>query len=289
LSENPDAPRRAVPELALRVVSAAVMLVLVLGATFAGGSWFVAFCGVAVVFVAMEYSALTRLSLPKGFAQIIVALAVACVATWFIAGPRSVFVVFLAGLGALALSQAIMQRKLWAASGLAYSVLPFLALCLLRGDSEKGLQAVLFVFGIVFAADTFAYFSGRAIGGPKLAPAISPNKTWAGFIGGLVGSVIVAIILLRIMGYNPGLLPVEFALGISLLSQTGDLFESWIKRRFGKKDSGAMIPGHGGLLDRIDGLIFASVTAWIAAIAAGGEAFVPGSTGAALIDAMVMP
>ncbi len=282
-------PRRPVPELALRVMSAAVMLVLVLGATFAGGPWFVAFCAIALVFVALEYSALVRLSLPRGFAPAIVAISVATVAAWFFADPRTAFMLFLLGLGALALAQAAMQGKLWAASGLAYSVLPFLALALLRGDSEKGLHAILFVFAVVFAADTFAYFSGRAIGGPKLAPAISPNKTWAGFIGGLIGSVIISLILLRIFGYRPGLLPVEFALGISLVSQLGDLFESWIKRRFGKKDSGAMIPGHGGLLDRIDGLIFASVAAWVAAIAAGGDAFTPGSSGAALIDAMVMP
>jgi phosphatidate cytidylyltransferase len=289
LTRNPDVQRRPVPELALRVMSAAVMLVLVLGATFAGGPWFVAFCAIAVVFVAMEFSALTRLSLPRGFAPAILAIAGLTIAAWFLAEPRTAFMLFLVGLGALALSQAVMQGKLWAASGLAYSVLPFLALCLLRGDSEKGLHAILFVFGVVFAADTFAYFSGRAIGGPKLAPAISPNKTWSGFIGGLIGSVIVALILLRIFGYSPGLLPVEFALGISFVSQMGDLFESWVKRRFGKKDSGAMIPGHGGLLDRIDGLIFASVAAWVGAIAAGGDPFTAGATGAALIDAMVAP
>jgi phosphatidate cytidylyltransferase len=289
LTRQPDVPRRPVSELALRVMSAAVMLVLVLGATFAGGQWFVAFCAIAVVFVAMEFSSVTRLSLPRGFAPAILAFAVMTIAAWFIADPRLAFMLFLAGLGSLALAQAVMQGKLWAASGLAYSVLPFLALCLLRGDSEKGLQAILFVFAVVFAADTFAYFCGRAIGGPKLAPAISPNKTWSGFVGGLAGSVIVSLILLRIFGYSPGLLPIEFALAISFVSQMGDLFESWVKRRFGKKDSGAMIPGHGGLLDRIDGLIFASVAAWVAAIAAGGDAFVPGSSGSALIDAMVMP
>jgi phosphatidate cytidylyltransferase len=289
LTRNPDVQRRPVPELALRVISAAVMLVLVLGATFAGGAWFVAFCAIAVVFVAMEFSALTRLSLPKGFAPAILAFSVITIAAWFLAGPRVAFLLFLAEFGALALAQAATHGKLWAASGLAYSVLPFLALSLLRGDSEKGLHAILFVFAVVFAADTFAYFAGRAIGGPKLAPAISPNKTWSGFIGGLIGSVVVALILLRIFGYSPGLLPIGFALGISFVSQMGDLFESWIKRRFGKKDSGAMIPGHGGLLDRIDGLIFASVAAWVAAIAAGGDAFLPGASGAALIDAMVMP
>ncbi|MCU0790353.1 MAG: phosphatidate cytidylyltransferase [Nitratireductor sp.] len=276
-------------ELALRVASALVMLAVVLGMTFAGGYWFAAFCAIAVFLVATEFSSLTRLSLPKGFTTAILAFVAATVAAWFVAGPAVSFQVLLAGLALLALSQLFVHRKLWAAACLAYSVLPFLALCLLRGDSEKGLHAVLFVFACVFAADTFAYFAGRAIGGPKLAPRVSPNKTWAGFFGGLAGSVAVGVLLLVIIGYRPGLTAVEFALAISLVSQMGDLFESWVKRRFGKKDSGAMIPGHGGLLDRIDGLIFACVAAWVAAILAGGEAFLPGATGAALMDAMVAP
>jgi phosphatidate cytidylyltransferase len=277
------------PELALRVISAAVMLVVVLGVTFAGGNWFAAFCALAVFWVASEFSALTRLSLPAGFAPAVLVMAAATVGAWFLAGPQLAFQLFAAGLALLALGQFALHRKLWAAACLAYSVLPFLALSLMRGDSEKGLHAVLFVFACVFAADTFAYFAGRTFGGPKLAPTISPNKTWSGFLGGLAGSVVVGSILLVILGYRPGLLPIEFALGISLLSQVGDLFESWVKRRFGKKDSGAMIPGHGGLIDRIDGLIFASVSAWIAAIIAGGDPFSPGATGAALIDAMVSP
>ncbi len=277
------------PELALRIVSALVMLTIVLGATFAGGSWFVSFCAMAVFLVATEFSALTRLSLPRGFPAAILAGAAATIAGWFLAGPERAFQVFLLCLALLAMGQFALQKKLWGAACLAYSVLPFLSLSLLRGDSEKGLHAVLFVFACVFAADTFAYFAGRAIGGPKLAPLVSPNKTWSGFAGGLAGSVAVGLLLLVVLGYRPGLMPVEFALGLSLVSQLGDLFESWIKRRFGKKDSGAMIPGHGGLLDRIDGLIFASVAAWIAGILAGGNAFSPGAAGAGLIDAMVTP
>lgn len=289
MTASPGLPRKQMPELALRVISALVMLAVVLGATFAGGNWFVAFCALAVFLVAAEFSALTRMSLPKGFPAAILAAAAATVATWFLAGPERSFQVFLGCLALLAAGQVVLQKKLWGAACLAYSVLPFLSLSLLRGDSEKGLHAVLFVFACVFAADTFAYFAGRAIGGPKLAPGISPNKTWSGFAGGLAGSVAVGLLLLVVLGYRPGLLPIEFALAISLVSQLGDLFESWIKRRFGKKDSGAMIPGHGGLLDRIDGLIFATFAAWIAGILVGGDAFFPGAPGAALIDAMVTP
>ncbi len=193
------------PELALRVVSALVMLALVLGATFAGGTWFAAFCALAVFLVAIEFSALARLSLPNGFLAAILAAAAATVGAWFVLGPERSFQAFLGCLVLIAIAQFTLQKKLWGAACLAYSVLPFLSLSLLRGDSEKGLHAVLFVFACVFAADTFAYFAGRAIGGPKLAPGISPNKTWSGFIGGLAGSVVIGLLLLVLLGISAGL------------------------------------------------------------------------------------
>jgi phosphatidate cytidylyltransferase len=265
------------------------MLAVVLAATLAGGQWFAGFLAVAVVPVILEFSAITRPSLPHGFAAAMLVLGIAIIGAWFALGPA--WGLRLAGLAILllALAQYAVHRKLWAATGLAYAALPFFALTLLRGDILPGLHAVLFVFACVFATDTFAYFAGRAIGGPKLAPSISPKKTWAGFVGGLAGSIIVALAVMVMVGHRPTIAMALAAAGLSLASQMGDLFESWIKRRFGKKDSGALIPGHGGLLDRVDGLIFASVAAWIAAMSVSKAGLSPGLAGAGLIDAIAAP
>jgi len=280
---------RPIPELGLRIISALVMLAVVLAATLAGGQWFAGFLAVAVVPVILEFSAITRPSLPHGFATAMLVMGIAVVIMWFAAGPS--WALQLAGLAMLmlAVAQYGLHRKLWAATGLAYALLPFFALTLLRGDILPGLHAILFVFACVFATDTFAYFAGRALGGPKLAPSISPKKTWSGFAGGLAGSIIVALGVMAAVGYRPTIAMALAAAGLSLTSQMGDLFESWIKRRFGKKDSGALIPGHGGLLDRVDGLIFASVAAWAAALSVSEAGLVPGLAGAGLMEAIAAP
>jgi phosphatidate cytidylyltransferase len=140
---------------------------------------------------------------------------------------------------------------------------------MLRADPEQGLALVLAFFAVVWATDIGAYLVGRSVGGPKLAPAISPNKTWSGAIGGFVCGIIAGYAVARAMDVSYG--PVELvAMGalISVVSQIGDLIESWWKRHFGVKDSGSLIPGHGGILDRIDGVLLASPVAmashWVA-------------------------
>jgi len=124
---------------------------------------------------------------------------------------------------------------------------------------------------VVWATDIFAYFVGRAIGGPKLAPSISPGKTQSGALGGAIGGVIAGLLLAAAAGAGHlGMLSVV-ALALSVISQAGDLFESWVKRRHGAKDSGTLIPGHGGVMDRVDGLVAAAfalyVIGWISASA----------------------
>jgi phosphatidate cytidylyltransferase len=276
-------------ELGLRVVSALVLLVAVLAFTVVGGQWFAAMCGLALIGVLFEFSFVTRAELPSGFREAMLVSGAAIVAAWFLASPEWAFRTAVLAIAGLGLAQFMVNRSLWASIGLAYAVLPFLSMALLRGDTNVGLHAILFVFACVFAADTFAYFIGRMVGGPKLAPKISPNKTWSGFLGGIAGSALVAYVVMTVVGYRPDLGLEMAAILVSCVSQLGDLFESWIKRRFGKKDSGSIIPGHGGLLDRIDGLIFACVAAWLAGIAAGGEAFTPGASGSALIGAITTP
>ncbi len=126
-----------------------------------------------------------------------------------------------------------------------------------------GLPAVLVVLAIVWATDTGAFFAGRAIGGAKLAPLVSPNKTWAGAIGGLIVGVAAGLIV-AVLADVPLTAPlVVIAALLSVASQGGDLFESWVKRMFGAKDSGTIIPGHGGLMDRVDGLAIAGGVAAI--------------------------
>jgi phosphatidate cytidylyltransferase len=154
---------------------------------------------------------------------------------------------------ALVLS-AIGHAKIWLPSGIAYASIPASSLAYLRGDGDQGLFAIIFLFALVWSTDIFAYFVGRSMGGAKLAPKISPNKTWSGAIGGTAAAVAAGLAVAALTGPigNP-ILPFVIVV-ISVLSQLGDLFESWIKRKFGVKDSGNMIPGHGGVMDRVDGL-----------------------------------
>ncbi len=140
----------------------------------------------------------------------------------------------------------------------------------LRSDPEFGLPAVLFLFAVVWSTDILGYFVGRTIGGPRLAPHISPKKTWSGACGGALGALAAGIAVVYIAG-GTALLPVAcVAFVLSIASQAGDLFESAVKRRFGVKDASHVIPGHGGLMDRLDGFIAASGVAALVGIMRGG-------------------
>jgi phosphatidate cytidylyltransferase len=151
--------------------------------------------------------------------------------------------------------------------GVLYTGLPAIGLIWLRSDPNYGLGAVLYVIVIVIAADTAAYFAGRLIGGAKLLSRISPNKTWAGLVGALVASTATG------MGYAwlvLGATSIRLALlsaALAFIAQSGDLLESSLKRRFGAKDASSLIPGHGGLMDRVDGLVAAAMVAALLAVA----------------------
>ena len=148
----------------------------------------------------------------------------------------------------------------WQLGGFAYALLPALALLWIRERAPHDLMLLLWVFIVTWSTDIGAYFAGRAIGGPKLAPMISPNKTWAGLIGGMIAAALLGGYWANFTGLSPKLLWLAplFAVG----AQTGDLIESGLKRRAGVKDSGTILPGHGGVMDRLDGLVVvASLTA----------------------------
>jgi phosphatidate cytidylyltransferase len=157
----------------------------------------------------------------------------------------------------------------WTVAGLLYAILPMAALVWLRSDPAFGLAAVLYLFAVTWTTDIASYAVGRLIGGAKLAPRISPNKTWSGFIGGVLAAGLVGYAFALVLG---GTAPARLAL-ISLLlalaCQAGDLVESAVKRHFGIKDMSHLIPGHGGVLDRVDGLLFAALLAALVALLRG--------------------
>jgi phosphatidate cytidylyltransferase len=152
------------------------------------------------------------------------------------------------------------QRRGWVALGLCYASAALVASAEVRRDPIFGFAALMLILLVVWATDIGGYFAGRALGGPKLWPRVSPKKTWAGAIGGFMASLAVAV---GFAALDFGkLIPLLLLGGIlSSISQLGDLFESAVKRQFGVKDSSHIIPGHGGLLDRLDGFVFAVVAA----------------------------
>jgi len=164
------------------------------------------------------------------------------------------------------------RRPGWALGGLFYVGLPVVALLWLRHDALWGLPTVLWLFATVAAVDTGAYFAGKTIGGPKLAPLISPNKTWAGLGGGVLAAGFCGLIAAMILGTDV-ISVVAFSMVLAPVAQIGDIAESAVKRYFGVKDSGAILPGHGGILDRIDGLVVAAV--FVAAVRLLGEGATP--------------
>jgi phosphatidate cytidylyltransferase len=152
----------------------------------------------------------------------------------------------------------------WYALGIVYVFVPCVALIWLRAEPSVGLQQIFWIVALVIAADTGAYIAGRSIGGPKLAPRVSPNKTWAGLGGAVVSAASVgAVTALALDRPNIGML-IAVSAGLAIVEQMGDLAESAFKRHFGVKDAGNIIPGHGGALDRVDGLI--AVAAAVAGI-----------------------
>jgi len=161
----------------------------------------------------------------------------------------------------------------WLAAGVAYAAVLLFAPLILRRDPELGFVALAFLFAVVWATDIAAYFAGRAIGGPKLWPAVSPKKTWAGAIAGTLGGIVAGAVAVGLLGVPVPLLLLLVACLLSVVAQAGDLIESAIKRHFGAKDAGSLIPGHGGLMDRLDGfLTAAAAAAMVGLVRAGIEA-----------------
>jgi phosphatidate cytidylyltransferase len=158
----------------------------------------------------------------------------------------------------------------WMIAGLIYAGVLLFGPVILRSDPSLGFVVMLFLFAVVWATDVAAYFAGRAIGGPKLWPAVSPKKTWSGALGGTLGGVVAGLAVVKLAGVALAPHLVVVALVLSAVSQGGDLLESSIKRHFGAKDASQLIPGHGGLMDRLDGFLTAVAAAVMVGLIRGG-------------------
>ena len=149
----------------------------------------------------------------------------------------------------------------WLAAGVGYAAILLFAPLILRRDPGLGFVAIVFLFAVVWATDIAAYFAGRALGGPKLWPRVSPKKTWSGAAGGTLGGIAAGIVTVKLMGVSVAPMLILVAFLLSVAAQAGDLLESAVKRHFGAKDAGSIIPGHGGLMDRLDGFLTAAAAA----------------------------
>jgi phosphatidate cytidylyltransferase len=266
---NPADAAAPTHNLLLRVCSAVVLAPLALIVAWLGDWPFALFWGVAAIAVLWEWTTLVvgnryRLMLSSCAS----AIAVAALVAW---RGRPVTAILLIGLGALAATIfAPRERRFWITAGIGYAGTLLLAPLLLRSDQTYGFSAIVLLFAIVWSTDIFAYFAGRAIGGPKLAPAISPKKTWSGAIAGVAGAMLVAVAVAGLMGsLGKGTIAVV-ALLLSVVAQLGDLLESWVKRQFGAKDASHLIPGHGGVMDRLDGFWAAAFAGCLIGLLRGG-------------------
>jgi phosphatidate cytidylyltransferase len=255
-------------ELRLRIISAVCLAIPVLALTWAGGIWFRCFAAVLGLLVYYEFAGITDLKTREP-AEGLVGWATVALTGLFVvlAWPQYALVVLVAGALIAALPAMRNRTVPWASVAIAYSGLFAIALGGLRGVGIYGLYAMLFIIAIVWATDIMAYFCGRAIGGRKLAPAISPGKTWSGALFGAGAGVAAGLAVALTLRQGGSFAVPLIALVLSIASQCGDLFESWIKRRFKVKDSSHLIPGHGGVMDRVDGLVFAAFAAFILAMA----------------------
>lgn len=257
---------RSKSELTQRVISAVILAVLAIFAAWYGGVPFaLIWIGLAVA-VAFEWG---RIVDPPRAPLLGAAVGLALIVAFaMIDSPQwSIFaLVDCAVVGAVIAT----ANRGWTAAGAIYAFVLGMATIVLRGKGADGFVAILFLFAAVWLTDIGAYFAGRTFGGPKFAPAISPKKTWSGVIGGLLSGVAGSMIVLAVAGYPLRGAHVLIALVLAMAVVLGDLIESFIKRRFGVKDAGSLIPGHGGFMDRLDGFVIAAALAAAIGVTRGG-------------------
>jgi phosphatidate cytidylyltransferase len=244
----------------LRTASGVVLASATLGLTWAGPAAFAVLAGSVALVLLWEWS---RLTAGAGLTPATIATgAIILVAVGLVASARPGWglAAVLAAAGCAALL-AGGRKPVMAAAGALYAGLPAVALIWFRADVPFGLESLVFLLIVVWATDIGAFLAGRLLGGPRLWVRVSPNKTWSGLLGGVTAAAICASLYVAWLGGTPGTRTAVLAGLLAILSQGGDLFESALKRAHGAKDSSNLIPGHGGFMDRVDGLVFAAVAA----------------------------
>ncbi len=263
-------PRTDLSDLTLRVVSAAVLLPLSLFAIWGGGWYFAALVLVLAGAMSWEWSSLCRTK--AGPMAVVFATVLWAAGLTFVGFLWEALLCMVLGALSLALVSRIGGEKspILLPAGTAYLSFGVISIVWLRASDPAGLAVFNWMIAIVIATDIGAYFMGRAIGGPKMAPRISPGKTWSGLAGGVVCAALSGVLTVHLLDTQNYILVGVLSGGMAVVAQGGDLIESAVKRHFGVKDAGNLIPGHGGALDRFDGfLTVAPVTALMMWISGG--------------------
>ena len=255
------------PDLQKRILSGLAVAAIAVLAVYAGPVPFAVLTLLIAAVMSWEWGRVVR---SEGFDTIgwvhMICVALAAVLAGLGMAGLAVAAVITGAITVLALSFGGTTTQL-SSLGVLYTGLPLVSLIWLRSDESLGFLAVVFVLLVVAATDTAAFVSGKAAGGPKLAPTISPGKTWAGLIGGVISAAIAAALFSRVTGTGSIYWLAALGLILGLVAQGGDLGESALKRRFGLKDASDLIPGHGGFMDRMDGIVTAALAAALLALA----------------------
>ncbi len=251
-------------DLKHRAISGLVLVPLVLGLTWWGGWPFIILWTCAGLAILHEWAAMAKLerrSLWLGLGSVV--LVAAAILTH---GGALVSGLLVLVAGAVLGAFIVPKCRLWSMWGLLIAGAAVLPVIILRGEGETGIYAVLYLYAVVWATDIFAYFVGRALKGPKLWPKVSPNKTWSGAFGGMVAAALAGGAVALYAGLSGFASLMLLAVVLSIFSQAGDLAESAVKRVCGVKDTSRLIPGHGGILDRLDGFTVAALLALVVAL-----------------------
>lgn len=265
-ASKPETRARSAGDLSLRIISSVALAPLALGAAYVGGWVFLLFWLIAALGVLWEWN---RLAAAPATWGVTAAGAVALSGAALAVGLGAFAVAALLLVGGLVVT-ALLVRQLWTAVGLVYAACIVIPAAILRADAGYGFAAIMLLFAVVWGTDIAAYFGGRLLGGPKLWPRVTPKKTWSGALVGAGVATLAGLGVAWTAGSKNLAAVAAVCVALSVASQAGDLFESAIKRRFGAKDASALIPGHGGLMDRLDGFVAAAVAAVLVGVYRGG-------------------